>query len=94
MVRAAVIVASLLAASGASAQTFANYRCADGTVMPVVFQGDRANVQIDGKALRLPRKLFSLSGSRYAAGGVTLWVSRKSITLKRKGEKRVACRAE
>jgi membrane-bound inhibitor of C-type lysozyme len=94
VLRVAIIAVALLSASGASAQTFANYRCADGTVMPVIFQGDRANVQLDGKALRLRRKVLSISGARYSANGVTLTVGRKSISLKRKGEKRIACTAE
>ncbi|HVY00493.1 MAG TPA: MliC family protein [Pseudorhodoplanes sp.] len=90
-----IAVAVAVSAGGAAlAQDFVSYRCADGTVMPVVFYRDVANVQLDGKALRLPRRPLSVSGARYAGQGVTLRISGKSISLKRKGEPRVACVAE
>ena len=62
------------APSAAFAQsTFQNYRCADGTQFIVgFFQYDsRAHLQLDGKAVTLPKRV-ALSGSRYRAKGVTL----------------------
>ncbi len=86
----------LLAASPAHAQTFATFACADGTVIPVQFFDlpRSASVQIDGKALILPQRLFSMSGARYSKAGITLHISRKSITLKRKGQRAVPCVAQ
>jgi membrane-bound inhibitor of C-type lysozyme len=72
--------------SAALAQsTFRNYGCADGTQFMVgLFQYDsRAHLQLDGKALTLPKRV-ALSGSRYQAKGVTLRITRAGITtLKR-----------
>jgi membrane-bound inhibitor of C-type lysozyme len=82
-----------LAAMPAQAQTFANYRCDDGTTIPVeFFDAPRsASVQIDGKAMILPRKLFSTSGARYAGHGVSLRISRDRIALKRRGARYISC---
>jgi membrane-bound inhibitor of C-type lysozyme len=91
---AAGVMAIALAAGPVRAQTFTTYRCADGTVMPVVFHQNVANVQLDGKALRLPRRLLSTSGARFAAAGVTLRISRNRVSLKRPGGRAVACAAQ
>ena len=59
------------APSAALAQSsFRNYRCADGAQFIVgFFQYDkRAHLQLDGKALTLPRRV-ALSGSRYQGNG-------------------------
>jgi membrane-bound inhibitor of C-type lysozyme len=65
----------------ANAQTFQNYRCADGTQFIVgFFQYDsRAHLQLDGKAVTLAKRL-ALSGSRYSGSGVTLKISRAGLT--------------
>jgi membrane-bound inhibitor of C-type lysozyme len=57
----------------AFAQTFLTFRCADGTeFVTVLRQGTRnAYVQLDGKAITLPRRL-SLSGARYSADRTAL----------------------
>ena len=49
----------------ASAQTFQNYRCADGTQFIVGFfeYDKRAHIQVDGRAVTLAKRL-ALSGSR------------------------------
>lgn len=68
--------------SAASAQsTFRNYHCADGTQFMVgFFQYDsRAHLQLDGKALTLPKRV-ALSGSRYQAKGVTLRITKAGVT--------------
>lgn len=75
----------LAAATGSSAafaqSSFRNYRCADGTQFMVgFFQYDpRAHLQLDGKALTLPKRV-ALSGSRYQAKGVTLRITKAGVT--------------
>lgn len=70
------------ATSAAFAQaTFRNYRCADGAQFIVGFfrYDSRAHLQLDGKALTLPRRV-AMSGARYQAKGVTLRITRTGIT--------------
>jgi len=67
--------------SAAFAQSsFRNYRCADGTqFMAAFFQYDsRAHLQLDGKAMTLPKRV-ALSGSRYQAKGVTLRITKAGV---------------
>jgi membrane-bound inhibitor of C-type lysozyme len=61
--------------------SFRNYRCADGAQFTVgFFQYDsRAHLQLDGKALTLPKRV-ALSGSRYQGNGVTLRITRAGVT--------------
>jgi membrane-bound inhibitor of C-type lysozyme len=85
----------LIAAAGASpamAQTFQNYRCADGTRFIVGFfeYDNRAHLQIDGKAVTLARR-FGLSGARYSGGGVTLKIARTGTTVKHARRPLTAC---
>ena len=72
------------ASSAALAQgqgQFRNYRCADGTqFMAGFFQYDpRAHLQLDGKAVTLPKRV-ALSGARYQAKGVTLRITKTGVT--------------
>ena len=78
------VSAAAAGALPASAQTFQNYRCADGTRFIVGFyQYDtRAFVQVDGAPVTLARRFFSLSGSRYSGSGVTLKITREGTTLR------------
>jgi membrane-bound inhibitor of C-type lysozyme len=82
---AALFAAAAIAPSAAFAQSsFRNYRCADGAQFIVgFFQYDsRAHLQLDGKALTLPKRV-ALSGSRYQAKGVTLRITKAGVaTLK------------
>ena len=85
----------LLAAAGSSpaaAQTFQNYRCADGTQFIVGFfeYDKRAHLQIDGKAVTLARR-FGLSGARYSGGGVTLKITKTGTTVKHARRPVTAC---
>ena len=85
----------LIAAAGASpamAQTFQNYRCADGTQFIVGFfeYDKRAHLQIDGRAVTLAKR-FGLSGSRYSGGGVTLKIGRAGTTIKHAKRPTTAC---
>jgi len=82
-----------IAASAAFAQTFQNYRCADGTQFIVgFFQYDsRAHLQLDGKAVTLTKRL-SLTGTRYRGSGVTLEITRAGLTRLRHAKRPVtAC---
>lgn len=77
----------------AGAQTFSMYRCRDGSEFVAAFyDGDsRAHLQLDGKAVALPKRM-SLSGSRYAKGGITLRITKAATTLKR-GRQSTECKA-
>ena len=95
---AAFELLSILAAQGAgitpaAAQTSAlqTFRCDDGSNFVVAFyRGEsRAHVQLDGKAMTLPRRL-SLSRARYSAGGITLRIKDNAATLSR-GRKTTEC---
>ncbi len=83
--RGVLVAASLLAGfAPAGAQTFTTYHCRDGSEFVVAFfEADkRAHVQLDGKALTLPKRL-SLGGRRYAKGDITLRIAKGRTTLKR-----------
>ena len=95
----AIIFGSALFAAGvaassspAFAQTFQNYRCADGSQFIVGFfeYDKRAHMQIDGRAVTLGKRL-ALSGARYSGGGVTLKITRKDTTLKHAKRATTAC---
>ena len=68
----------------AFAQTFLTFHCGDGTQFLAAFrEGTRsAYVQLDGKAMTLPRRL-SLSGARYSAGSTTLRIKQNTAALSR-----------
>ncbi len=84
--------AALCLPASAQAQTFATYHCADGTDLPVVFYSDTraVSLQLDGKAIHLPQRV-SLTGARYAKGGITLRFTREQIMLGRKGGAQTVC---
>jgi membrane-bound inhibitor of C-type lysozyme len=85
------VVAMAAATSAASAQSsFRNYRCADGAQFVAgFFQYDsRAHLQLDGKALTLPKRV-ALSGSRYQAKGVTLKITKGGVTTLKHGKRPV-----
>ena len=88
----AAAVASVPSAAWAQS-SFRNYRCADGSQFMVgFFQYDkRAHLQLDGKALTLPKRV-ALTGSRYQAKGVTLRITRAGlVTLKHARRKTTTC---
>ena len=90
---AALFVAGIAgASSSASAQTFQNYSCADGTQFIVGFfeYDKRAHLQIDGRAVTLAKR-FGLSGSRYSGGGVTLKIGKAGTTIKHAKRPATAC---
>jgi membrane-bound inhibitor of C-type lysozyme len=78
----------------AGAQTFFTYRCVDGSEFIAAFyEGDsRAHLQLDGKVTTLPKRI-SMSGSRYAKGGITLRITKTATTLKR-GRQSTECKAQ
>jgi membrane-bound inhibitor of C-type lysozyme len=82
-----LMLALALGITGAVAQnilTFRTFHCRDGTEFVAAFYegANSVNVQLDGKAMTLRRRL-SLSGTRYSAGGVTLRIKAKATTLTR-----------
>jgi membrane-bound inhibitor of C-type lysozyme len=90
----AAAVLLMAATSPAFAQTVTTYRCKDGSEVPVAFFQDdkRAHVQLDGKALSLPRRV-SVTGARYSKAGVTLRIKGDAATIKR-GGKTTECSAD
>ena len=90
---AALFVAGVATSlSPALAQTFQNYRCADGTKFIVgFFQYDtRAHLQIDGRPVTLARRL-TLSGARYSGGGVTLKITKAGTTVSHAKRRPTVC---
>ena len=88
----AVLLLAAVGVSPAFAQTFQNYRCADGTQFIVGFfeYDQRAYLQIDGRAVTLGRRL-TLSGSRYSGSGVTLKFSKTGTTVRHAKRPTTAC---
>ncbi len=88
----AVLLLAAVGVSPALAQTFQNYRCADGTQFIVGFfeYDQRAYLQIDGRAVTLGRRL-TLSGSRYSGSGVTLKFSKTGTTVRHAKRPTTAC---
>ena len=88
----AITLLAVAVSSPAAAQTFQNYRCADGTQFIVGFfeYDKRAHLQIDGRAVTLGRR-FGLSGARYSGGGVVLKVGKKGTTVKHARRPVTAC---
>jgi hypothetical protein len=90
---AALFIAGVaIGPSPALAQTFQNYRCADGTGFIAGFfkYDSRAYLQVDGRAVKLARRL-ALSGSSYSGGGVTLKITKAGVTLKHAKRPTTAC---
>jgi membrane-bound inhibitor of C-type lysozyme len=96
--RKAILLAFILLAGGtagvrpASAQTFLNYHCADGTQFIVGFYDydKRAFMQIDGKSVPLAKRL-TLSGARYSGAGITLKIGKAGATVKHLKRPVTAC---
>src|SRR5215218_4024502 len=91
--KALIILGAAIAAtmaSPASAQTFRNYSCADGSTFIVAFfaYDKRAHVQLDGRAMALSKRL-SLSGARYGLRDVTLKVAKSGTATLRRGRRPV-----
>jgi membrane-bound inhibitor of C-type lysozyme len=86
------LVGAASSLSPAAAQSFQNYRCADGTQFIVGFfeYDKRAHLQIDGKAVTLGRRP-ALSGAHYAGGGVSLKITKAGATVKHARRPVTAC---
>jgi hypothetical protein len=88
-------LASSFAPLFAQTTSFRNYRCADGTQFLVAnYPNDsRMYLEIDGGPVTLKRR-FSIWGTRYSGGGVTLKFSRAGrMTVKHPGRPETACEA-
>ena len=81
-------------AAPALAQRFLTYRCGDGSEFVMGFyDGTRqVAVQLDGRSMRMSRTL-SISGTRYAKGGVSISMKGEEATLKRRGVHATTCTA-
>ncbi len=90
---AAGIVTGTVVVAPAAAESIALYQCADGSQFALAFyEADtHAHIQLNGKALSLPKRL-SLSGARYSAGGVTLRIDKDLTTLKHPREPVTTCK--
>jgi membrane-bound inhibitor of C-type lysozyme len=81
-----ILAAEMVGITLAAAQNtvFHTFHCDDGTDLVVAFYwGERrAHVQLDGKAMTLPRRL-SFSHARYSGGGITLRIKENAATLSR-----------
>ena len=93
----ASLMGSLAAISAplfAQTTAFRNYRCADGTQFLVANYpyDSRMYLQIDGGPLTLKRR-FSVWGTRYSDGGITLKIDRTGLTtLKHPGRPETVCK--
>jgi membrane-bound inhibitor of C-type lysozyme len=89
---AALLVTVATGSSAALAQTFQNYRCADGTQFIAGFfkYDSRAFLQIDGQAVTLARRP-SLSGASYSGGGIALRIGKAGVTLRHARRPATAC---
>jgi len=76
-----MLVGEICCTERADAQTFQNYRCADGTQFIAGFYDDdkRAFLQIDGEPVTLAKRL-TVSGARYSGKGVTLKIGKAGTT--------------
>jgi len=90
---ATAIAASVALVAPATAENIALYQCADGSQFALAFYeaDSRAHIQLNGKALALPKRL-ALSGARYTASGVTLRIDKDTTTLKRPREPTTTCK--
>ncbi|WP_234682628.1 MliC family protein [Bradyrhizobium monzae] len=77
-----MLAAGISGARQADAQTFRNYRCADGTQFIAAFyDGDkRAFLQIDGEPMTLAKRL-AISGARYSGAGITLRIDKTGAAM-------------
>ncbi len=82
---------AVFGAAPALAQSFQTYHCADGTEFIVGFYpyDSRAYMQIDGRAITLPRRL-AMSGTRYSGSDVTLKMTRAGATTIKHAKRREA----
>jgi membrane-bound inhibitor of C-type lysozyme len=90
---ATLLITGVVASSSVvHAQTFENYRCADGTRFIVGFYpyDSRAHLQIDGRPVTLKKRL-AISGKRYSGGGVTLAITKAGTRIRHARRPLTAC---
>jgi membrane-bound inhibitor of C-type lysozyme len=90
----ALAVAGAMSPIPARSETYHFYRCENGAEFEVALFSDTraAYVQLDGKAMTLPR-FFSITGTRYRKAGVTFWFRGERATIRR-GSVRSECRRQ
>ncbi len=81
-----IVMLGLVGTLAADAQTYVTYHCRDGSeVSAVSFSGERRiHLQLDGRALTLPRRI-AIRGDRYSGSGVSFWIVKGTATLRRGG---------
>jgi membrane-bound inhibitor of C-type lysozyme len=88
--------AILLGPMPASADTLKTYRCQDNSEFVVALydyeRGRRAHVQLDGKALALPKRI-SVSGLRYSKGDISVTTTKAGVTTLKRGKRVTECSA-
>jgi membrane-bound inhibitor of C-type lysozyme len=91
---ALVAAGVMLPAMPARSETYYYYRCENGAEFEVALFPDTraAYIQLDGKALTLP-KFFSITGTRYRRAGITFWFRGERATIRRGGV-RSECRRQ
>jgi membrane-bound inhibitor of C-type lysozyme len=90
---AAMLTTSIFTLSQAAAQTFQTYRCVDGTRFILAFYpyDKHVYVQVDGQPVMLHRSFASVSGRRYAGGGVSLVFTATGTRIRHLGRPVTAC---
>jgi hypothetical protein len=93
-------IAFVVAATGwiavvtlAPAQTYTHYECADGASFELALYPETkaAFLQVDGKSLRLPKRV-SLTGQRFAQNGVTFSMKSSGVATIRRAGKTSQCK--
>jgi membrane-bound inhibitor of C-type lysozyme len=87
---ALAILATAAPVAPAQAQKFFHYDCEGGAHFELMTDRKAVFVQLDGKALRIPR-FVSITGTRYRRGDITIWIKGERATLRRAG-KRIECK--
>lgn len=89
----AIVVAVILLPAATQAQRFVSYQCTDGSQFTVAFYESSVGIQVDGKALLLPKRVSVPGTARYRKSTVSLTIKGDNVTLRR-GTYRVACTGE
>jgi hypothetical protein len=89
---ALALAVTAAAAGSAAAQTFHHYECSDGSAFEIVFypRTKAAYVQLDGKALMLPKR-FSFISQRFKKNGVSVAMRGGGKAILKRGGKTSQC---
>jgi membrane-bound inhibitor of C-type lysozyme len=82
---AAGLYAVVQPALAQSQVTYATYLCNNDVRFAAAYWPGYASIQIDGKSIELPHRMFSVSGTRYSKGGYVLTVKGYVARIKHNG---------